>query len=346
VHKWMAKRQPAPRIVAQPDPGTSAPSRPRLAIEVVGLRKSFGDLVALDGLDLAVAEGTVVALVGPNGSGKTTTVRILSTLLPPDAGTVSVAGHHLSRDPELVRSVIGVTGQFSAVDNLLTGRENLALMADLHHLGRQTGHDRAIALLERFELADAADRTAVTYSGGMRRRLDLAMTLMGDPRIIFLDEPTTGLDPRSRRVLWHIVREVVAGGVTILLTTQYLEEADELADQVAVLDHGLLVAHGSPGELKRRVPGGCIRLDFAEESTLTTAARLFDTATRTKDALSLQLATDGSVHAVRVVLDRLERYAVDVEGLSVQPPSLDDVFFALTGHARPGDDRDAGGERR
>jgi len=335
-----------PAGASRPNAPTSDPNRPPLVIEAVGLRKSFGDLVALDGLDLAVAEGTVVALVGPNGSGKTTTVRILSTLLAPDAGRVSVAGHDLAREPSLVRAVIGVTGQFSAIDNLLTGRENLTLMADLHHLGRQTGRRRATALLERFALADAADRTAVTYSGGMRRRLDLAMTLMGDPRIIFLDEPTTGLDPRSRRVLWQIVREVVADGVTILLTTQYLEEADELADQVAVLDHGALVAHGPPAELKRRVPGGCIRLDFADDIALATATRLFDDAVPTRDGLTLRLATDGSVEAVRVALDRLQGHAVDVEGLSVQPPNLDDVFFALTGHARTGDEQSEEGLAR
>jgi ABC-2 type transport system ATP-binding protein len=336
----MESKRGAPDGVDRLDAPTSVQGRPRLGIEVVGLRKSFGDQVAVDGLDLAVVENTVVALVGPNGSGKTTTVRVLSTLLAPDDGRVSVAGYDVVGEPELVRAVIGVTGQFSAVDNLLTGRENLMLMADLHHLGRKRGHERGAALLERFELSDAADRFAVTYSGGMRRRLDLAMTLMGDPRIIFLDEPTTGLDPRSRRVLWQIVRDLVASGVTILLTTQYLEEADELADQVAVLDHGKLVAHGTPAELKRQVPGGCMRLDFADEAALAAAARFFAKAVRTKEALSLQLATDGSVQAVRAVLERLDRHAVEVAGLSVQPPNLDDVFLALTGQARGGDERD------
>jgi ABC-2 type transport system ATP-binding protein len=326
-------------------PDSGGRSRPRLAIEAAGLRKVFGDQVAVDALELAVAEGTVVALVGPNGSGKTTTVRVLSTLLAADAGQVSVAGHDLAREPELVRAAIGVTGQFSAVDNLLSGRENLLLMADLHHLGREGGRDRSEALLERFELSDAADRLAVSYSGGMRRRLDLAMTLMGDPRIIFLDEPTAGLDPRSRRVLWQIVRDLVARGVTILLTTQYLEEADELADQVAVLDHGKLVAFGTPAELKQRVPGGCIRLDFGDENTLAAAARLFDKAVRATEAFSLQLATDASVEAVRGVLDSLERHAVEVAGFSVQPPNLDDVFFALTGHAQVGDGQDEEVER-
>jgi ABC-2 type transport system ATP-binding protein len=230
-------------------------TRPRSAIAATGVRKSFGDHLVLDGVDLAVAEGTIFALVGPNGAGKTTIVQILSTLIRADAGEVRVAGHDLADDPDAVRAAIGVTGQFSAVDNLLTGRENLILMADLHHLGRAEGRRRAAELLERFDLTDAATRPAATYSGGMRRRLDLAMTLVGDPRIIFLDEPTTGLDPRSRRTMWQIIRDLVARGVTIFLTTQYLEEADELADRIAVLDRGTLVAEGTAAELKRLVPG-------------------------------------------------------------------------------------------
>src|SRR5918996_2048806 len=215
------------------------------AIAVRGLRKSFGDQLVLDGVDLDVAAGTIFALLGPNGAGKTTIVNILSTLIRADAGVLSVAGHDLARDPDAVRAAIGVTGQFSAVDSLLSGRENLVMMADLHHLGRAEGRRRAAELLERFDLADAATKPAATYSGGMRRRLDLAMTLVGDPRIIFLDEPTAGLDPRSRRTMWQIIRELVADGVTIFLTTQYLEEADHLADQVALLDHGRLIAQGT-----------------------------------------------------------------------------------------------------
>jgi len=228
----------------------------RSAIAATGLRKSFGDHVVLDGVDLDVAEGTIFALLGPNGAGKTTIVQILSTLIGADAGELIVAGHDLARDPDAVRAAIGVTGQFSAVDNLLTGRENLILMADLHHLGRVEGRRRADELLDRFDLADAAAKPAATYSGGMRRRLDLAMTLVGDPQLIFLDEPTTGLDPRSRFTMWEIIRELVAGGVTVFLTTQYLEEADQLADSIAVLDHGTLVAQGTADELKRLVPGG------------------------------------------------------------------------------------------
>jgi ABC-2 type transport system ATP-binding protein len=224
-------------------------------IAVRGLRKSFDDHVVLDGVDLDVAPGTVYALLGPNGAGKTTMVQILSTLIRADAGELRVAGHDVGDEPDAVRAAIGVTGQFAAVDNLLTGEENLILMADLHHLGRREGRRRAAELLERFDLTEAARRPAVTYSGGMRRRLDIAMTLVGEPRIIFLDEPTAGLDPRSRRTMWAIIRDLVAGGVTIFLTTQYLEEADELADRIALLDDGRLVAEGTADELKDRIPG-------------------------------------------------------------------------------------------
>ncbi len=225
------------------------------AISATGLRKSYGDKVVLDGIDLHVATGTIFALLGPNGAGKTTTVNILSTLAAPDAGTASVGGHDLATDPDGVRTIIGLTGQFSAVDGLLTGQENLMLMADLHHLPRQEGRRRAAALLDQFELGDAAKKTPTTYSGGMRRKLDLAMTLMGNPKVIFLDEPTTGLDPRSRRTMWDIIRELVAGGVTILLTTQYLDEADHLADRIAVLDHGRAGGRGHGRRAEAPRPG-------------------------------------------------------------------------------------------
>ena len=234
------------------------------AIVATGLRKSFGEAVVLDGVDLTVAEGTIFALLGPNGAGKTTMVRILSTLIRADSGAVSVAGHDVADDPDGVRASIGVTGQFSAVDDLLTGAENLRLMADLNHLGRAAGRARVAELLERFDLVDAAGRPVSTYSGGMRRRLDLAMTLVGSPRVIFLDEPTTGLDPRSRRTMWDGIRELAASGVTIFLTTQYLDEADELADRIAVLDRGRIVAEGTPGRAQAAHPRRPRRLQFTE----------------------------------------------------------------------------------
>jgi ABC-2 type transport system ATP-binding protein len=301
------------------------------AITATGLRKSFGDQLVLDGIDLAVPQGTVFALLGPNGAGKTTTIQILSTLIGADAGQAYVAGHDVAHEPDSVRAVIGVTGQFSAVDNLLTGEENLHLMADLRHLGRREGRRRAAELLEQFDLVEAAGKPVATYSGGMKRRLDLAMGLVGDPRIIFLDEPTAGLDPRSRRGMWQMIRELVAGGVTILLTTQYLEEADELADRIALLDHGRLVAEGTADELKRRIPGGHIRLEFASADGLEAAARALGAPTRDDDALSLQIPSDGSVESLRGLLDRLDGQSIEVGGLSIHTPDLDDVFLALTG---------------
>jgi ABC-2 type transport system ATP-binding protein len=305
---------------------------PTLAISVTGLRKSFGDKVVLDGIDLAVAEGTIFALLGPNGAGKTTVVQILSTLIPADGGQVRVAGHDPAADPDAVRAAIGVTGQFSAVDDLLTGAENLRLMADLHHLGQAAGRRRAAELLDQFDLADAAAKTAATYSGGMRRRLDLAMTLTGNPRLIFLDEPTTGLDPRSRRTMWQIIRDLAARGVTIFLTTQYLDEADQLASRIAVLDQGVIAAAGTPDELKRRIPGGHIRLEFADLDDLRKAAPVLGATARDDTSLTLQVPGDGSVSSLRDLLGRLDAGSVRADRLSIHTPDLDDVFFALTGH--------------
>src|SRR5438105_9393612 len=271
----------------------SIPTAPP-ALKATGLRKSFGQKTVLDGIDLNIAEGTTFSLLGPTGAGKTTPVQILSTLLSPDAGEVQVAGFDLAREPDAVRAAIGLTGQFSAVDNLLTGEENLTLMADLHHLERREGRRRAGELLDRFDLASATRQMVATYSGGMRRRLDLALTLIGDPRIIFLDEPTTGLDPRSRHIMWQIIRELVAAGVTVFLTTQNLEEADQLADRIAVLDHGGLVAEGTPDELKRRIPGGHARLYFSDPNTLDAAVRVLGEASRDNDTLILRVPTDGT----------------------------------------------------
>ncbi|MET8145943.1 ATP-binding cassette domain-containing protein [Sphaerisporangium sp. NPDC005288] len=305
-----------------------------LAIAANGLRKSYGDKVVLDGVDLTVPEATIFSLLGPNGAGKTTTVQILSTLVPADGGTVQVAGHDLARRPDDVRGAIGVTGQYSAVDKLLTGEENLLLMADLKHLSRGDGKRRAAELLDRFDLVEAARKPAGTYSGGMQRRLDLAMTLVGDPRLIFLDEPTTGLDPRSRRSMWQIVRELVASGVTIFLTTQYLEEADELADRIALLDHGRLIAEGTADELKRRIPGGHIALTFADTHQLDTARRLIGTGITDPEALTLQVPSDGGVRAIRELLVVLDEGSIDIADMSVHTPDLDDVFLTLTGQKK------------
>jgi ABC-2 type transport system ATP-binding protein len=313
----------------------TATSSARPAISTIGLAKSYGDKVVLDGIDLTVAEGTIFSLLGPNGAGKTTMVQILSTLIPANQGEIYVGGHDLAADPGAVRATIGVTGQFSAIDDLLTGEENLILMADLHHLGRAEGRRRAAGLIERFDLGEAARKPASIYSGGMRRRLDLAMTLVGRPRIIFLDEPTTGLDPRSRRTMWQIIRDLVGDGVTIFLTTQYLDEADQLADRIAVLDQGRLVAEGTAAELKRRIPGGHIRLHFAGPTELESAARALAWSSRDDAAFTLQVPSDGGVQSLRTLLDRLDDESITVNELSIHTPDLDDVFLALTGQVDP-----------
>jgi ABC-2 type transport system ATP-binding protein len=264
------------------------------AIAASGLRKAYGDKIVLDGIDLDVRAGTVFSLLGPNGAGKTTTVNVLTTLIKADGGTVRVAGHDVATETKAVRAAIGVTGQFAAVDELLTGQENLQLMADLKRLGSGEARRMVTDLLARFDLTGSAQKLTSTYSGGMRRKLDLAMTLVGGPEIIFLDEPTTGLDPRSHRTMWDIIRQLVADGVTIFLTTQYLDEADRLADRIAVLDQGHLVAQGTPGELKHQIPGSHVRFRFAGDLELDAAARLLTGATRDdEDDLILRVPSDG-----------------------------------------------------
>ncbi|MDH6181793.1 ABC-2 type transport system ATP-binding protein [Microbacteriaceae bacterium SG_E_30_P1] len=301
------------------------------AIHVRGLTKSYGTQTVLDGVDLTVEAGTVTALLGPNGAGKTTTVHVLSTLLRPDSGTVLVNGHDVVREAEAVRASIGLTGQFSAVDNLITGEENLMLMARLRHLGATRSKQRVAELLEQFDLVEAARKPLATYSGGMKRRLDLAMTLIARPDVIFLDEPTTGLDPRSRHTMWNIVRDLVADGTTVLLTTQYLDEADELAGRIAVLDGGRIVADGTPDELKRLVPGGHLRLRFGDADALAEASRILVGTQRDDAELTLSVPSAGGVDTVRTVLDRLDAAHIEVADLSIHTPDLDDVFFALTG---------------
>ncbi|WP_405670477.1 ATP-binding cassette domain-containing protein [Streptomyces sp. NBC_01530] len=323
----------------------SSGPQPPAAVSATGLRKSYGDKVVLDGIDLRVPAGSVFALLGPNGAGKTTAVNILSTLIAADGGQAQVAGHDVATAPDGVRAAIGVTGQFSAVDGLITGEENMLLMADLHHLSRGERRRTAAELLERFDLVDAARKPAATYSGGMKRRLDIAMTLVGSPRVIFLDEPTTGLDPRARHTMWQIIRELVSDGVTVFLTTQYLDEADELADRIAVLNDGRIAAEGSAEELKRLIPGGHVRLRFTDpaayqhaasalrETTLPDSRLRPGRAIPVDESLALQIPSDGSQRELRSILDRLDAAGVEADELTVHTPDLDDVFFALTGSA-------------
>ncbi|MFG2182410.1 ATP-binding cassette domain-containing protein [Streptomyces abikoensis] len=321
----------------------TSPASP-VAVSATGLRKSYGDKTVLDGIDLRIPAGSVFALLGPNGAGKTTTVQILSTLITADGGQARVAGHDVAASPDRVRAAIGVTGQFSAVDGLITGEENMLLMADLHHLSKREGRRVTAELLERFGLTEAAKKPASTYSGGMKRRLDIAMTLVGDPRIIFLDEPTTGLDPRSRHNMWQIIRELVSGGVTVFLTTQYLDEADELADRIAVLNGGRIAAEGTAEELKRLVPGGHVRLRFADPAAYRNAALALREVTLPQalgfaraggtpidEALALQIPSDGTQRELRSILDWLDSAGIEADELTVHTPDLDDVFFALTG---------------
>jgi ABC-2 type transport system ATP-binding protein len=301
------------------------------AVETVALTKGYGKKVVLDGLDLIVPAGTVFALLGPNGAGKTTAVHIMSTLIRADSGRVLVAGHDVVREADAVRDAIGLTGQFAAVDGLFTGEENLRLMADLRHLSPGEGRRRTAELIERFDLGAAARTPVMTWSGGMRRRLDLAMTLVGSPRVIFLDEPTTGLDPRSRRAVWDMIRDLVRGGVTAFLTTQYLEEADQLADRIALLDGGRVVAEGTPGELKRLVPGGHVELRFLDVAALDRAAAQLSVAEADRDALLLRVPGEATPADLRDLLNDLGDVVGDASQVSLHTPDLDDVFLRLTG---------------
>ena len=305
-------------------------------ISAEGLSRSFGSTVALDGVDLDVPAGTVLGLLGPNGAGKTTVVRILSTLLAPGGGRATVAGHDVTADPHAVRATIGLTGQYAAVDENLTGRENLAMIGWLLGLNRRDAKARGEDLLERFTLTDAASRPAKTYSGGMRRRLDLAASLVGRPRVLFLDEPTTGLDPRSRLGLWDIIRELVADGTTLLLTTQYLEEADALADSIAVIDHGKVVARGTADELKSATGGSVLVLRPADADDLPRMLAALDgLGAQTLDgepAVSVPVGDDTAVMAAAV--RRVDDAGISLTEMGLRRPSLDDVFLTLTG--RPG----------
>lgn len=305
-----------------------------LAIQIKGLRHSFKKLEVLKGLDLAVEKGTILALLGPNGAGKTTTIRILSTLLKPDSGSVMVNGFDVVAQGQQVRESIGLTGQYAAVDEYLTGIENLEMMGRLYHLTQADSERRAKELLKQFDLVEAGNRAVKTYSGGMRRRLDLAASLIATPPIIFLDEPTTGLDPRSRLAMWGIIEKLVEADVTILLTTQHLEEADRLADKVAVLDNGVIITEGTADQLKSRVGSERLELVIAEENNFDKAVKIIDGQGLQQDRKnkSLSLATDGSVAEVRRILDVVENAGIAIESLSLHKPTLDDVFLHFTGH--------------
>jgi daunorubicin resistance ABC transporter ATP-binding subunit len=312
------------------------------AIVVDGVRKRFGTVQALDGIDLAVAEGTVFGLLGPNGAGKTTAVRVITTIITPDEGRASVLGHDVVRAPDAVRARIGLAGQYAAVDENLTGRENLRLVGKLTHLGGAEARRRAGELLERFGLADAADRPAKTYSGGMRRRLDLAAALVHRPPVLFLDEPTTGLDPGSRNDLWRIIEELVADGATVLLTTQYLEEADRLADQLAVVDQGRVIAEGSPAELKGGLGGTVVDVGLADaEEARRVAESLAGLGSPPRvEGASVEVTVDHGPRDLADLLRRLEASGIEPASIAVREPSLDDVFLTLTGHRATTDEED------
>ncbi len=304
------------------------------AVSATDLEKSYGNVKVLERINLTVRKGSIFALLGANGAGKTTTIRILSTLLKPDHGQARICGFDVVRQPGQVRRAISLTGQHAAVDDILTGRENLRLIGKLRHL--PDVHEQVEELLERFQLLDAADRRVATYSGGMRRRLDLAMSLLGSPSVIFLDEPTTGLDPQSRTAVWKLVKDLARSGTTVFLTTQYLEEADRLADRIAILDRGRIVTAGTAAELKKKLPNGHIELRFLDEEEIGRATRVLEgySATPDDENLTLTLVTDGSVNQTTDVLKRLENAGVHVAGFSQKLPTLEDVYLAIVGETR------------
>lgn len=303
------------------------------AIIVKGLTKSFGDLSVLKGIDFTVPKGKMLALLGPNGAGKTTIVRILSTLMKPDGGEAFIEGYDVVKNAKKVRGVIGLTGQYAAVDEYLTGRENLIMMGQLYHLGKAESERRADQLLQQFDLVEAGGRNAKTYSGGMKRRLDLALSLVATPPIIFLDEPTTGLDPRSRISMWNVIERLMKDGATILLTTQYLEEADKLADRIMVIDHGKVIAEGTADELKSQVGSDMLELVVSLNSDLAKAESLAGQGVRVdKTERKLHIAVENGTKGVKAVLDRMHDGKIDIDSMFIQKPTLDDVFLRLTGH--------------
>lgn len=310
------------------------------AIQVAGLQKSFGKLKVLVGINFAVERGTIMALLGPNGAGKTTTIRILSTLLAADAGTASINGHDVAKEPAQVRASIGLTGQYAAVDEYLTGEENLLLMGRLYRLSVADTRRRARDLLELFDLKEASTRPVKTYSGGMRRKLDLAMSMVASPPIIFLDEPTTGLDPRSRLTMWDTIKLLAKSGVTILLTTQYMDEADHLADNIVVIDGGKVIAQGTPNELKAKVGSDRLEFTISKSSSFEKAQKAVDGETLQVDPERrvLSIASTGGIPKVKLALDRLQNAKIEVENISLHRPTLDDVFLSLTGHAASNDE--------
>ncbi len=302
-------------------------------IVVRGLTKSFKEVKVLEGIDFVVPKGKMLALLGPNGAGKTTTVRILSTLIKPDGGEAFIEGVDVFKHPKQVRGLIGLTGQYAAIDEQLTGEENLVMMGQLYHLGKEESKRRAKILLEQFDLTEAGNRKSKTYSGGMKRRLDLGLSLVATPPVLFLDEPTTGLDPRARIAMWNVIERLMKDGVTILLTTQYLEEADKLADQVAVLDHGKIIAQGTPDELKAKVGNDKLELVVLKEQDLKRASDLMGNgASIQEDERIVRVPIENGYHDVKRILENVEKAGIEIETLSIQKPTLDDVFLRLTGH--------------